>query len=156
MRKTRKAGIAFAVAASLSTLLFGAGTASAAVTDRFANYAAQQCITSQVNGNLNAAACTPITRLKQWTWSGVINGATTVIKNVGTGYCLDSNNAGHVYSLSCNGTRYQQWFVRQYAAGSAIVLENLATGRCLQQNSSGLYSTQDCNRNLYVQRWTIG
>lgn len=154
----RKIGFAVAAAAVMTTTLFGSATASAgpeAVTDRFANYAAQQCITSNTDGGLRAGACTPITRLKQWTWSGVINGTTT-ITNLGTGYCLDSNEAGHVYSLRCNGTDYQKWVVIQPAPGSAILLQNLETRRCLQQNSSGLYSTQEQDRNSRVQRWTIG
>ncbi|MFI2212392.1 hypothetical protein [Streptomyces sp. NPDC020141] len=31
-----------------------------------------------------------------------------LIKNVATGECLDSNHAGEVYTLGCNGRDYQR------------------------------------------------
>jgi hypothetical protein len=154
--KFRKAGLVAMVATAVCAMLLGSGTASAAATNRFANYGAQQCVVSEVNGNIHAGPCTPVTRLKQWVWTGKLNGISK-ITNAGTGYCLDSNAAGNAYTLRCNGSDNQNWLVIQRAAGSALLLQNLETRRYLYQNSSGLYSTTDkLDLGSPILRWTIG
>jgi hypothetical protein len=35
--------------------------------------------------------------------------AQPAVKNVATGFCLDSNANRQVYTLGCNGGGYQQW-----------------------------------------------
>jgi len=162
--KLKKAGRAAMVATALCTMLFGAatagaGTAAAAATGRLANYGAQQCIVSELSGNIHAGPCLPVTRLKQWIWSGKVNdaGGTTFVNNGIGNKCLDSNTSGHVYTITCNGSDNQRWVVIRRAAGSAFLLQNLETRRYLLQNSNGLYSTQsEQDLNSRVLRWTIG
>ncbi|MEZ7005478.1 RICIN domain-containing protein [Streptomyces sp. AD55] len=72
-------------------------------------------------------------------------------KNVATGKCLDSNGAGKVYTLGCNGGNYQRWTVRESGAG-VVVWKNVATGRCLDSNGAGNVYTLGCNGGNY-QRW---
>lgn len=50
---------------------------------------------------------------------------TKTYVNVGTGLCLDSNPAGEVYALGCNGGDYQKW----RREGEFLI--NVATSRCL-------------------------
>jgi hypothetical protein len=157
--KSKTIGLVAIVATTLCAMLLGSGTASAASTGRFANYGAQQCIVSELNHNIHAGPCTPITRLKQWIWSGKINdaGGTTIVNSGIGNTCLDSNTAGHVYTLVCNGSDNQRWVIIQRAAGSAFLLQNLETRRYLYQNSSNLYSTTDkLDLNSYILRWTVG
>jgi hypothetical protein len=154
--KFRKTGLVAMVATAVCAMLLGSGTASAAATNRLANLAAKQCIVSELNGNIHSGLCTPVAPLRQWIWSGKLNGIST-IRNSGTGYCLDSNAAGNAYTLPCNGSDNQNWLVIQRAAGSALLLQNIETRRYLYQNSSNLYSTTDkLDLNAKVLRWTIG
>lgn len=162
--KFKRTGLAAMFTTALCAMLLGsatagAGTAAAAATGRIANYGAQQCIVSELNYNIHAGACLPVTRLKQWIWSGKVNdaGGTTFVNN-GTGTtCLDSNAAGHVYTIKCNGSDNQRWVIIQRAAGSAFLLQNLETRRYLYQNATGVYNTQsELDLNSKILRWTIG
>jgi hypothetical protein len=49
------------------------------------------------------ALCVPSPAAAQ-TWA-----APPTVKNVATGFCLDSNAGRQVYTLGCNGGSYQQW-----------------------------------------------
>ncbi|MBA3924509.1 MAG: ricin-type beta-trefoil lectin domain protein [Nostocaceae cyanobacterium] len=71
-------------------------------------------------------------------------------KNVATGFCLDSNANGEVYTLKCNGGNYQNWKVSSNR--SARILTNVSTGFCLDSNANGKVYTLKCNGGNY-QKW---
>jgi Ricin-type beta-trefoil lectin domain len=73
-------------------------------------------------------------------------------KNLATGYCLDSNTAGQVYTLGCNGGSFQKWTVIR--SGSNRILKNVATGYCLDSNTAGQVYTLGCNGGSF-QKWTV-
>lgn len=70
--------------------------------------------------------------------------------NRATGRCLDSNYAGDVYTLGCNGGNYQRWRVE--SGGTILTIHNVQTGLCLDQNGQGSVYTLGCNGGSY-QLW---
>jgi len=63
-----------------------------------------------------------------------------------TNKCLDSNTAGHVYTMDCNGGDYQLW---EWNIDQSI--QNVATGNCLDSNGFTVYALP-CNGGKY-QKW---
>jgi serine/threonine-protein kinase len=73
-----------------------------------------------------------------------------VLKNVATGFCLDSNANKQAYTHDCNGGSYQKWTLGRGSHGTT--LKNLATGFCLDSNANKQLYTHDCNGGSY-QQW---
>ncbi|MFI7502743.1 RICIN domain-containing protein [Streptomyces sp. NPDC049687] len=87
-----------------------------------------------------------------WRWTMTVTTTTTQyqIKSYAYGGCLDSNYAGDVYLLGCNGGNYQRW--AKVDAGGAFYIVNMQTGRCLDSNYAGEVYTLNCNLGNY-QKW---
>lgn len=153
---TRKAFAALIAAASLALPLLTPSPASAAtVNSRFANYRYGDCLTQFDATTLKGDRCTSGHGGVQWEWNGRLNTNTT-LKNSSWRRCLDGNERGDVYPLSCNGGSYQKWRTVQPAPRSAVMLKSVGTGRCLYQQDNGYYRTASCDRNAQNQRFTIG
>lgn len=79
-------------------------------------------------------------------WAGA-RGPVNVV-NGQTGWCLDSNDAGDVYSLPCQaGNQWQQWDVFTVSEApdwwrGVFVYRNRVTGRALQVNADGSVRTE--------------
>jgi hypothetical protein len=78
--------------------------------------------------------------------------AQPTVKNVATGFCLDSNADRQVYTLGCNGGSYQQWALSKGRFGT--VLKDVATGFCLDSNADRQVYTLGCNGGSY-QQWAL-
>ena len=83
--------------------------------------------------------------------SPAVAGTYTTYRDLATGFCLDSNGEGRVYTLGCNGGSFQKWVLR--SADGGVTLHNLATGFCLDINTQGRVYTLSCNGGNY-QVWT--
>ena len=80
--------------------------------------------------------------------------AQAVLKNVSTGFCLDSNANQNVYTHDCNGGSYQKWTLSRDASTNTTILKDLATGFCLDSNANKQAYTHPCNGGSY-QKWTL-
>ncbi|MFF9392012.1 RICIN domain-containing protein [Streptomyces griseoluteus] len=155
-RPTRNAFAALIAAAGLALPLLTPTPASAATaTSRFANYRYGACLREMDETELKGDRCNSGRGSILWHWNGRLNTSTT-LTNYTWDRCLDSNDRGDVYPLSCNGGSYQKWVTVQPAARSAIMLQSVGTGRCLYQQDDGYYRTARCDRNAQNQRFTIG
>ncbi|WP_186768124.1 RICIN domain-containing protein [Streptomyces qinzhouensis] len=75
------------------------------------------------------------------------------LRNVATGFCLDSNSSGSAYTHVCNGNEYQKWLIMP-GTGATYTLQSRATGLCLDSNGGSRVYTHVCNGGDY-QKWTI-
>lgn len=82
-----------------------------------------------------------------------LNGGPWTWINVSTGYCLDSNFVGSVYSGGCNRGPYQLWF-NANPDGFGDRISNYRTSMCLDSDATGHAYTLRCNGGNY-QRWTV-
>jgi serine/threonine-protein kinase len=78
--------------------------------------------------------------------------AVQTFQDVATGFCLDSNTSGNLYTQPCNGGSFQKWTVTTGGIGGSVRLQDLATGRCLDSNTSGNGYTLPCNGGNF-QQW---
>ncbi|MCD9140869.1 RICIN domain-containing protein [Streptomyces albireticuli] len=65
-------------------------------------------------------------------------------------YCLDSSDAGRVYTKPCNSGNYQKWRHTHTSTGWKVT--NVATGRVLDSSDGGKVYTKPDNGGKY-QRW---
>ncbi|MFF0487355.1 ricin-type beta-trefoil lectin domain protein [Streptomyces sp. NPDC004435] len=149
-RAWTKAGI---VAMSTSALLLGAmsAQASAAGSER-KNASTGQCLAAHTelgSWYVNARSCNQANGTTSWSISGA-QGGTRVFQKP-DGYCLDSNAAGKVYMLRCNGGNYQKW--QEVYASAGWKYKNVATGRYLDNRSNSVY-TEPANGGLN-QVWKV-
>ncbi|MFE7775015.1 ricin-type beta-trefoil lectin domain protein [Streptomyces sp. NPDC057445] len=139
MKRTSKRifplALATTIAAILSTVLF-APTANAAgntwiqtlrLTHDGTNHLCLDS-TGRLQPNpgtwiVEARQCTSGTGNQLWHRRG------TEIRKANTGQCLDSNRAGDVYIMECNGGTYQKW--RLVGRNGGIQVKNLETKRYL-------------------------
>lgn len=87
------------------------------------------------------------------TATSAINGTLTVV-NQATARCLDSNEAGGVYTLPCHGGNYQNWIVLAGGTPGSSKFLNVQTGRCLDSNGAGTVYTLPCNGGAF-QDWFV-
>ncbi|KAA9379659.1 ricin-type beta-trefoil lectin domain protein [Microbispora cellulosiformans] len=75
-----------------------------------------------------------------------------LLRNNGSGDCLDSNASGNAYLNPCDsGNNFQRWeFVN---ANWGALLKDVATGRCLDSNASGSVYTNPCSTGNAYQNW---
>ncbi|MFG2617543.1 RICIN domain-containing protein [Streptomyces sp. NPDC048507] len=77
------------------------------------------------------------------------------IRNEQTGRCLDSDQAGKVYTNPCTANNpYQQWISVNLGTDYYFSFKNVATGKCLTGVSEDTVRTMSCAEGSYrPQRW---
>ena len=83
-----------------------------------------------------------------------VRAGTYFLRDKATGFNLDSNAAGQVYTLPGNGGAYQKWVFRPTNDGNkfSFYIVDRATGFFLDSNDNGDVYTLPGNRGAY-QRW---
>jgi hypothetical protein len=121
------------------------------------------------------------TKLRRWSWVAKVvtiallaTGAVGTVGAVGTtpahasstvrlidgqtGWCLDSNYSGNVYTLPCNGGNFQNWLmVPVHQSNDTFAFRDAQTGTCLYDFyiNSGLEGvrTAPCDYNAPEQQF---
>lgn len=75
------------------------------------------------------------------------------LRNVSTGFCLESNPNHGIYTYTCNGWSWQQWHV--HAGNYASRVMNYTTGMCLDSNAAGRVYGNPCTANNSYQEWRL-
>lgn len=73
-----------------------------------------------------------------------------------TGLCLDSNDVGDVYGLTCNDGLYQEWAGDRVGGSTSrtYLLRDRQTGRCLTFDTVRGVHTDTCSSAAPGQQWT--
>ena len=79
-------------------------------------------------------------------WAGSSPGE---IYNAATWQCLDSDDAGDVYTASCDGSNYQVWQLTSNGN-----LQDAQTGLCLTYSFVDVYTAQCTSSLFWKQNWT--
>jgi hypothetical protein len=82
-----------------------------------------------------------------------LNGGPWTWISVSTGYCLDGNQTGAVYGLTCNGGPYQLWEDSTHFGGPDQI-RDAELERCLDSDSTGHAYTLPCNGGPF-QHWNV-
>jgi Ricin-type beta-trefoil lectin domain len=75
-----------------------------------------------------------------------------IIRNWATGRCLDSDHAGRIYTLPCNGGNYQKWRIEHYSLDQYRIKHDV-TGRCLDGNNNRAVYMSPCQDPNAWQKW---
>ncbi len=103
------------------------------------------CLSTGILHEVVVVQCNSNNSHQKWTGED----GRSLIRNIQTGRCLDSNDRGEVYMLACNGGKYQDWYDISHHR-----LQNGATGRCLEYARQGAsVFTQPCNTTNAWQGW---
>ncbi|MFJ8186586.1 RICIN domain-containing protein [Streptomyces sp. NPDC096105] len=101
------------------------------------------CLSNPEGSYVRLNTCDSENASQAWFWD------SGSIRNLISFLCLDSNSAGDVYMLQCNGGTYQQWSV-----DGQNRRVNKQTGRCLARTTGTYFvRTEVCsstNRHQWV------
>jgi hypothetical protein len=146
MKITRRLGLRLASIVAAATSLVALGAAPALADPHTEVYKGDDgwCVSAGGRGGNNDAYmgnCNNQTA--KWIPSGPYYDVR--FASVGNGGCLDSNAAGKVYSIGCNGGGYQRWYMIWMPDNTHFAFRNNATNQCL---------TVDAGHNLYAAKCT--
>ncbi|GAA0594786.1 hypothetical protein HPO96_07170 [Kribbella sandramycini] len=133
------AGATAAPAAPLgeSGSVVAAGTAGTLFHVTLTNRATGRCLEDRSGAIKTGTGCG--NSFQRWDWQPQSDG-WVIIKNVGTGRCLDASASGGVYMHSCNGGWNQKWS----QAGDATISNATISQVVLDSNSNG---------DVYMHNW---
>ncbi|MFE9413276.1 ricin-type beta-trefoil lectin domain protein [Streptomyces sp. NPDC006704] len=158
-RRLRRAAVALASAACLSTAVVGVASAdepssensrvapasavaptsavSPAAVEHFGNMATGGCLDDSFPYGFRGFGCNS-SDFQNWNVRIWQEDGTRQFRNVSTGRCMYGGvGAGsHPYTTACDSSKQQSWWV--YARGDQVSFENQATGLCLDDSEYGL------------------
>ncbi|WP_242895474.1 RICIN domain-containing protein [Actinomadura litoris] len=111
------------------------------------NSATNRCLQADASGHVSTNVICDNGFSELWD----LNTTLGALRNEGTGACLDSNDAGEVYTGVCNNANYQSWRFAPANINSDY-LWNVATGRFLDSNDQGAVYTSTFN-GANFQAW---